>query len=135
MSQAGRKLADEPLHLGLNATSTPKTKITDMSWYEQYSRDTASDGNEGRLVSLHEFTSSWDSWEMHPVGEEAVICTKGTITLLQDVAGDETNVTTTVLHEGEYAVNPKGTWHTANVVEPCTVLFITPGVGTQHKPR
>lgn len=129
----GKKLADEPLHLGLNATAYSLSKITGMEWYEKYSKDTEADGNEGRLVSCHTFSESWDMWEMHPEGEECVICTHGEITLHQD--DGKSGVQTTVLKSGEYAVNPKGVWHTADCSAPCTVIFITPGRGTQHKPR
>lgn len=133
--QKGKKLADEPIHLGLDATSHSLTKITGMEWYEQYAKNTASDGNEGRLVSIYIFSKSWDVWEMHPVGEEVVFCTAGSVTLVQDAQGDESSTTEIKLDAGEYAINPKGVWHTANVEEECTVLFITPGIGTQHKKR
>jgi hypothetical protein len=29
---------------------------------------TDGDGAEGRLVSMHRFSQSWPSWEMHPAG-------------------------------------------------------------------
>ena len=32
-------------------------------------------------------------------------------------------------------VNPAGVWHTADVHEPGDILSITPGRGTEHKPR
>jgi hypothetical protein len=40
-----------------------------------------------------------------------------------------------VLGPGEYAINELGTWHTADFIGEATVLFITAGVGTQHRPR
>ncbi|QNI69470.1 hypothetical protein CyaNS01_00310 [Cyanobium sp. NS01] len=39
------------------------------------------------------------------------------------------------LGPGQYAVNPPGTWHTADVEHEATALFITPGLGTTHRPR
>ena len=36
---------------------------------------------------------------------------------------------------GEYAINPPGTWHTADVEASATALFITAGEGTDHRPR
>ena len=75
MPERGKKLADEPIHLGLNATSQSLTKITGFEWYEQYTKQFASDGKEGRLVAIYTFTKPWDEWEMHPVGEEVVLCT------------------------------------------------------------
>jgi hypothetical protein len=40
-----------------------------------------------------------------------------------------------VLGPGDYAINPPGSWHTADVAEPVTALFITVGEGTSHRPR
>ena len=39
------------------------------------------------------------------------------------------------LGPGEYAINPPGTWHTADADEPVVALFITVGEGTAHRPR
>ena len=36
---------------------------------------------------------------------------------------------------GEYAINPPGAWHTADVEGEATALFITAGLGTMHRPR
>jgi hypothetical protein len=36
---------------------------------------------------------------------------------------------------GEYAINLPGVWHTADVDGEVTALFITAGMGTQHRPR
>jgi quercetin dioxygenase-like cupin family protein len=70
---------------------------------------------------------------MHPAGDELVVCVAGTITLIQE-APDGTRASV-ALGAGEYAINPPGTWHTADVAEPATVLFITAGLGTEHRPR
>lgn len=129
--QAGKSLSDSPLHLGLGATASSLTKISDMEWYQKYAQGTKSDGDEGRLVSMYSFSESWGVWEMHPVGEECVICTVGEVTTVQDIDGKHV----TLLKAGEYVVNPKGVWHTADCRSPCTVMFIPPGRGTQNKPR
>ena len=42
---------------------------------------------------------------------------------------------TVALGAGEYTVNEPGTWHTADVGDAATALFITAGVGTRHRPR
>jgi quercetin dioxygenase-like cupin family protein len=121
-----------PLHLGLGARSVPQPEFTGMEWFADYVERNAADGNEARLVSLYSFRESWTSWERHPVGDEAVICTAGEITLIQELP-DGTQKTT--LRPGEYAVNPRGVWHTADVADHATALFITAGVGTEHRPR
>ena len=125
-------LGDQPVHLGLGATVVPQPAFTGMEWYEAYSARHAADGAEGRLVSLYTFTESWDMWEMHPTGEELVVCLDGETTLHQELDG----VTTTVkLRPGDAVVNPAGAWHTADIDASARVLFITAGEGTQHRPR
>lgn len=121
-----------PLHLGLGASAVPQPEFTGMEWYGRYVERTASDGNEGRLVSMYSFSEDWASWERHPAGAEAVICTAGEITLIQELPEGERRIT---LRPGEYAVNPTGVWHTADVAGQATAVFITAGVGTEHRER
>lgn len=97
-----------------------------------YVERNAADGDEGRLVSLYSFSESWTSWERHPAGDEAVICTTGEITLIQELPDGVHKI---VLRAGDYAINPRGVWHTADVASRTTALFITSGVGTEHRPR
>ena len=61
--------------------------FTGMEWYAEYGARHATDGAEGRLVSVYTFTEPWSSWEMHPQGGEVVICTAGEMTLLQEIDG------------------------------------------------
>lgn len=126
-------LRTHPIHLGLGATAVPQPEFAGISWYEAYARRTAADGAEGRLVSLYEFTESWDSWEKHPAGDELVVCLSGEITLIQELADGTTSSTT--LRPFEYTVNAPGVWHTADVAERATALFITAGQATEHRPR
>jgi len=123
-----------PIHLGLNATSIVEPEFTGTyDWYCDYGTRRESDGIEGRLVSLFTFDKPWDMWEMHPLGSEVVLCTSGRITLRQEHANGTKD--TVVLNAGEYAINPPGTWHTADVESRATAVFITSGQGTQHRPR
>jgi quercetin dioxygenase-like cupin family protein len=69
---------------------------------------------------------------MHPNGDELVLCTDGTMTLHQELDGEESTV---VLHAGEYAINRPGTWHTADIDGTATGVFITSGRGTEVRPR
>jgi hypothetical protein len=103
-----------------------------MAWYAQYGERHASDEREGRLVTMHTFDRPWNVWEMHPLGSEVVLCTAGTITLVQESDG---NVTRTTLQPGDYAINAPGVWHTADVDGTATAVFITAGLGTQHRER
>ena len=131
---AGTSLEQHPLHLGLGAGAIAQPAFTgEMEWYAAYSERHAADGAEGRLVTAHTFTEDWTSWEMHPAGDEVVLCLTGEMTLHQEFADGRSEAVT--ISAGEYAINPPGVWHTADVVGHATALFITAGLGTQHRPR
>lgn len=122
-----------PIHLGLGARAVPQPEFTGMEWYAGYSARTATDGQEGRLVSMYRFTESWTSWEMHPAGDEVVICVTGEMTLHQEHPDGRRE--TVRLGPGEYAINPPGVWHTADIGSEAAAVFITAGEGTQHRER
>jgi uncharacterized cupin superfamily protein len=127
-------LSTAPAHLGLGAAVVVQPTFTgDLDWYAAYGARTESDGVEGRLVSMHTFTEPWDTWEMHPLGDELVVCVDGEMVLHQEHDGGR--VTQTTLRRGEAVVNRPGVWHTADVTEPATALFITAGTGTELRPR
>ncbi|WP_454598248.1 cupin [Qipengyuania sp. SM2507] len=132
---AGPNRLDESfVHLGLGATAVPQPAFTGaMDWYEGYGARHGGDGREGRLVSQYSFTESWPSWEMHPHGSELVICTAGAMVLTQEWPDGRRETVT--LNSGDYAINPPGVWHIADVIDPATAIFITAGEGTQHRPR
>ncbi len=127
-------LQEQFVHLGMGASAVVQPPFIGMDWYDGYgARYDAADGLEGRLVSLFRFDASWDSWEMHPHGAEVVICTAGQMTLHQELA-DGTNTSVTI-GSGEYAINPPGCWHTADIAGEASAIFITAGLGTEHRPR
>jgi len=129
-----RRIDSHPIHLGLGATAVVEPEFGGgIAWYEGYVGRHAVDGAEGRLVAQWSFDAPWDVWEMHPNGSEVVLCIAGAMTLHQE-APDGTARTVT-LRPGEYAINAPGVWHTADVEESATALFITAGLGTQHRPR
>ena len=121
------------MHLGLGARAIP---LPDFSWdaayLAQYDERFASDGREGRLVTLGEHRETWSSWERHPAGEELVLVLSGRADLIQEIDGLERRVE---LGPGQAVINPPGVWHTSDVHEPGQSLFITPGLGTEHRPR
>jgi len=127
-------LSRYPVHLGLGATAYTEPEFTrEMKWYIDYGERHAADGTEGRLVSMLSFQEPWSSWEQHPNGSEVVVCISGSLVLHQERPDGTTAAT--VLNPGQYAINPPGVWHTADVSGETTALFITAGAGTQVRPR
>ena len=130
----GKSLFDFPIHLGRGGRAVPQPEFTGgLDWYEDYGQRHGADGAEGRLVSLFRFEENWASWEMHPAGEEVVCVVQGHLTLHQEHADGSTD--SIHLGPGDYAINPPGTWHTADADEPVVALFITVGEGTTHRRR
>lgn len=133
-----RRLGESFIYLGRGASAVPQPGFSGPDWYEAYGERHAADGAEGRLVSQHAFRESWPAWEMHPHGAEVVICIAGGMVLVQEHA-DGTREKIPLI-AGEYAINPPGTWHIGDLPGPtgeehAEAIFITPGEGTQHRPR
>ncbi|NJR51074.1 MAG: cupin [Leptolyngbyaceae cyanobacterium CSU_1_3] len=82
-----------------------------------------------RLISHYTFEKDWDSWEMHPAGDEFVCLLSGQVDFVLEQDGGEHTVSLNA--SGAFVLVPRGIWHTAKVHEPSSVLFITPGEGTQ----
>jgi mannose-6-phosphate isomerase-like protein (cupin superfamily) len=129
----GKSLYDFPIHLGSRARAVAEPQFTGLEWYQGYGERHADDVDEGRLVSLFRFEKSWTSWEMHPAGEEVVCCLRGQMTLHQQLPDGTTE--SYELGPGEYAINPRGAWHTADTEGPAVALFITAGKNTTNRPR
>lgn len=82
------------------------------------------------LVSTHEFSADWPTWERHPAGDEIVMLLAGAATMVLRTDGGQTMVELTV--PGAYLVVPRNSWHTARVGQSARMLFITPGEGTEN---
>ena len=124
------ELATSPVHLSGTAAESLSDFDGSPAWFQRYA---AEHPGPGFLVSSFTFSEPWDMWEMHPHGHEVVLCVDGTMTLHQETSSCDRR--TVVLAEGQYAVNEPGTWHTADVEELATGVFITAGEGTTHRPR
>jgi quercetin dioxygenase-like cupin family protein len=126
-------LSTTHVHLGLGSRAVP---IDDFEWtaafLERYAAEHASDGEEGRLVMIGASDADWTFWERHPAGDELVCLISGRITVIHEI---DRTLRRVALSPGEATINPRGAWHTTDVHEPGTVLFVTPGLGTQHRPR
>lgn len=127
-----KNLAKNPIHLDKAAAAIVESQISGVAWYDAYEKRRKKDGKAGRLISMYTFDEPWGSWEMHPHGDEIVLCVDGQIEVIQEL---KTKQVKTILKAGEYLVNKPGVWHTANVKESATAIFITAGRGTKHRPR
>ena len=86
----------------------------------------------GRLLSAFTFSEPWQSWECHPAGDELVMLLPGRAEVLLEEAG--TVSTLSLEAPGVYVLVPAGAWHTARTRVATTMLFLTPGAGTEHRP-
>ena len=101
--------------------------VTPTIWQEL---DQRFDDFKGRvLVSCFSFDSDWDTWEMHPAGDEIVCLLSGRVTFEFEGRGHVAELSV----PGTYVIVPRGTWHTAHTRVPTKMLFITPGEGTENK--
>ena len=84
------------------------------------------------LISAHSFDRDWSSWEMQPNGDEFVFLISGKVESVMEHDGQEKVLS--LEQSGSYVIIPRATWHTVRVRAPSTMLFITPGEGTQNRP-
>jgi len=121
------------VHLASGPRAVPRR---DFAWTPEhlatYTERFAADGIEGRLVMVAESAGDRPSWERPPVGEEVVAPLSGRIDLVQRVGSGERRIP---LAAGRAVMNPAGVWHTVDVCEPASVLFITPGLRTENEAR
>ena len=73
------------------------------------------EGFSGRvLVSCFSFESDWDTWEMHPAGDEIVCLLSGRASFEFEGRGHVAELSV----PGTYVIVPRGTWHTAHARVP-----------------
>jgi uncharacterized cupin superfamily protein len=104
----------------------------DASAFEAYIAAHCAPGEPGRLVMIESSPTDWPVWECHREGDELVIVLEGEGDLLQQL-GEETR--RTAFGPGSAFINPAGVWHTADVRKPMRAIYLTPGPGTQQRPR
>jgi quercetin dioxygenase-like cupin family protein len=126
-------LTTTPIHLGRGSRARP---VAGFAWdpdvLAAYGAAVADDGVEGRMVMMFVTGDDGGHWERHPAGDEVVVCLAGRVTVTRDTAGADDRVE---LAPGEATVNPRGVWHTVEADRSARFLTITPGVGTEHRPR
>ncbi|WP_156413675.1 cupin domain-containing protein [Lacimicrobium alkaliphilum] len=101
------------------------------SFWNELAAGKHSELNQGRLMSAFTFSTPWSTWERHPAGEELVMLLSGAATVVLEESGVEREVN---LNEpGAFVLVPQNVWHTARTQVPTTMVFLTPGAGTEHR--
>jgi len=118
------------VHLDEAGAATP-IPVTDSFWPD-LSGGRTPQLEQGRLVTAFSFDKDWDSWEMHPEGEEVVLLLSGSVDFILDQGGKESTVA--LREPGAFVIVPRGAWHRARPHAPTSMLFITAGRGTRHRP-
>ena len=113
----------------LDASGAAATVTGGDAFWSQSAEDLEKYGR-GWLVSEYEFASDWPQWEMHPGADEIVRLMAGAAELHLEWP---TGIQAVKMLAGDAYVIPKGAWHTVKVIEPCRMLHITMGAGTQHR--
>lgn len=114
----------------LDADKNASIEPNDSSLYERIQNNYKGFKN-CELIASYSFGSDWDSWEIHPNGDEIVILLSGAVTFILETEAGERAVH--LSEPGSYTIVPRNTWHTAKTQVSTHMLFITPGEGTRHK--
>ncbi len=68
--------------------------------------------------------------EMHPDGDEVLYLIRGhVLVVFEDEAIDDVD-----MRPGDGLVVPKGVWHRVDILEPCEIMYATPGPGGEYRP-
>lgn len=128
--EGGFQFLDTYVHLGERGAAVPLT-VTESFWPDLIAGKLDHLG-PGRLVTYYDFSEDWDSWEVHPKGDELVCLVSGSMDFVLEKPGGNTVVE--LREPGAFLIVPRGTWHTARVLAPSKALFVTAGEGTTHRP-
>jgi len=68
--------------------------------------------------------------EMHPDGDEILYLISGRVRVVfLDSSMDDIDVM-----PGDGLVVPKGMWHRVDIIEPCQIVYLTPGPNNEYRP-
>lgn len=124
-------------YLYLEGSSADLVEVTPTFWPELVSGAATSAGarrvieGHGWLMMRFQMTSSPGHWECHPVGDEILVLQSGRLDVVFETHEGERVV---ALHAGDTCVVPRGTWHRQVVHAPSSLIAITCGEGTRHRP-
>jgi mannose-6-phosphate isomerase-like protein (cupin superfamily) len=108
-------------------------KLPVAGFWPQLMRGELGDFHQEYLVSMAQYAADWPSWEMHPHGDEIVCLLSGAATMILE-APDGSRSELQLTEPGSFAFVPRLHWHTARIASASSMLFITPGEGTTHRP-
>ena len=136
MSNGPFDLSKTPLHLAsLLSQESPVIALQDFGFdgpsFESYIETHCTQG-PGRLIMVETSPVDWPVWERHNKGDEIVILLAGSGEFIQEIDGKHERIK---VEQGHAIVNPQGVWHTADVTESITALYMTPADGTEHRER
>ena len=130
---APSSLETDPIHLNGSLSAIPVSSFRfTPDGFRAYMAAHCSVEDPGRIVMIEHSSTDWPMWERHTAGDEVVIVISGTARFIQELDGDPAPLT---LSAGEAVINPAGVWHTADVVQPFSAVYLTPCPGTEHRPR
>lgn len=86
------------------------------------------DGMTFGIASMSE--NSPHAGEMHPDGDEVLYLISGraNVVLLDHPQAD------VEMRPGDGLVVPKGKWHRVDILEPCQIVYLTPGPNNEFRP-
>ena len=127
-SMATRDLTATYVHLA-TGPEVASIEVTPDFWP---TIDERTELHTGRLVTGLTMDDDWDTWEMHPAGDEVIIFQEGTAHVHFD---DGDTVAEFDVSAPDYFVVPTGTWHTMDARGHARMIVITWGEDTRHRPR
>jgi len=118
-------------YLRLRADNSAEALHVDAQFWPRLMSGALGTFHRESLVTMISFDATWKSWEMHPNGDEIVCLLSGRVSMVLEIDGRE--IVAKLAKPGDYVLVPRGTWHTARTSTNCTMVFITPGEGTQNR--
>lgn len=132
MDRNDRQLNFASSHLRLRGDASTEVLPVDAGFWPRLAAGQLGSFRGEFLVGSGDFDRDWQSWERHPNGDEIVCLLSGAVDVVLEQAPDPRIIA--LRQVGDYVLVPKGVWHTARVRQPSSLLFITPGEGTEHRP-